>query len=275
MNLSKIWRSEKLFLFFSVVLIVVGAVITILILTRKETWLNVEVKMARPEWWVDVRTPYWLGDTIAVGDRQLDSLGKTMAEVIGVDGFNFSDNQRIVYVRLKLRVGVNKRSQKYSFDHRPLAIGEPVELSFFGKAATGYVRAIEGVIDRRSYQQLTIGARLINISPVFPETLGVFPWRAEAVHVGDKMTALDGKVLAEVLEAKSAPADKTVITSSGNIFIGKDPLLKDVYMKLRLLVTDYNGDKYFLDDFKVKVGNNIFVALPDIDIYPEVVNLAQ
>lgn len=261
-----------------------GAIFLILFVSKQEKWVTVEAKIIPEQWWWEVKyPPYWLVDQIKKGDVQYDSLGKKMAEVLEVKSYEWLDmrtyersgGRKITYLTLRLKAGVEKRQGKLTFNYRPLEIGKPVELSVAKVGLKAVVNFIEGIPDGRVWEEKVIEARVIDSSEIFPETLGVQPWIAEAISVGSQMKDSQGKVIAEVLEKKVTPAQKIVITDNGRAVLTSDPLKKDILLVLRLLTQKQEGVNYFLYDFKVKVDGDILLALPNIDVFPKITKVIK
>jgi len=139
----------------------------------------------------------------------------------------------------------------------------------------GLISFIEGVEDKRVWEEKIVEARVTLLSGIFPETLGIFPWRAEAIKIGDEMKDTQGRVVAEVLEKRVSPAEKIVTTADGRVFTRQDPIKKDVILVVKIKTVKEEGVNYFLDVFKVKVGQAIFLSFPEIDIYPEITKIIK
>lgn len=270
-NLAK---KLSIFDWLTLVIVIIGIVFVSFFIFKQEKWVRVEVKISPEQWWMESRyPPYWLVDYIKKGAKQYDSLGKNIAEVTGVKTYEWKDNRKIVYLTLNLKVEVNKRQKKISFNHKPLEIGQSIDLSFEMLGIQGLVTFIEGVSDLRIWEEKIVEARATQWSDIFPETMGILPWRADAINVGDQMKDSQGKVVAEVLAKNVKPAEKITTTSDGRTLLSYDPLKKDVFLTLKIKTFKQEDISYYLDDFKVKIGQSILLALPNIDIMPEITKI--
>lgn len=239
-----------------------GLIITlVLFFQRKVEWLEVEFRSAR--------APYWAAGKISVGDCELDGLGRKVAEVLSVRQFEGGKSWE-TDLRLKLRLrGVwDRKKKQYLFRSKPLGIGSYLTLNLSQVLIEGYVTNIEGTPDTRFWEDKIVEARLVTLSEVFPETIGVFPWEAEAVKVGDQMKDAQGEIVAEVLEKIVKPAKRIVTSQNGKIFVQSDPVKKDVILKIKLKTTKKGEINYFLEDTKVKIGERFSLHLPAISLYP-------
>lgn len=261
-----------------ILVILAGLVFLAIFIFKEEKWVKVEVKIARPEWWWESNPPpYWLADQIKKGDEQYDSLGRKVVEVLDVETYEWSGGRKMTYLTLNLKVEVDRRKRRLKFNHRPLEIGKEIDLELGGIGTQGLVAYIEGMPDARVWENKIVEVRLIERQyfEVFPETLGVMPWKAEAIKVGDQMKDTWGRVVAEILGKEVEPAEKIVVVSDGRILLRRDPIKKDVTLVVKLKTFRQEGVNYFLYDLKVKVGSSILLALPEIDIWPEVIKIIE
>ncbi len=269
---------KKLTVFDWLVVLVVLAGIIFLstFIFKKENWVKVEVMVSQPEWWWEGELPpYWLADKIKEGDAQYNGLGEKVAEVIKIRVYEFEENRKKTYLVLNLRAEFNEREKKFVFNHQPLVIGKGIDLELGQSGFTGLITWIEGIEDNRIWEDKIVEARVTSWSDVFPETLGVMPWVAEAISVGDKMKDSQGGVIAEVLEKKVRPAEKIVTTQDGKILVGNDPVKKDVFLTLKIKTHKQNGINYFLEDEKVKINSAISLQLNKIDVLPVITKILE
>lgn len=274
--ISKFLRRLTVFDWLVVFVILLGLIFLALFIFKEERWIKVEVRVAPGEWWWgSEKPPYWLTDMIKKGDEQYDSLGRKTAEILDIKSYEWGGERKIVYLTLNLRAEVDKRRKKLKFNHQPLEIGGPIDLELERVGVQGLVTFIEGVPDTRVWEEKIVEARVTHWSEIFPETLGMFPWRAEAIKIGDEMKDTQGRVVAEVLDKKVKPAEKIVVTEGGGVFIRQDPIKKDVILTIKLKTVKQEGVNYYLDNLKVKVGTTVLLALPEIDIWPEITKIIE
>jgi len=242
----RFWPRLTVFDWLVVLVVVFSLVFLGLFIFKKEKWVRVEVKIAPEQWWWEGKEPpYWLVDRIKKGDEQYDSLGRKIAEVLDTKVYEFAGGRKMAWVTLNLKAEVDNRRKKLNFNHRPLEIGKPVDLEIGKVGVEGLVSFIEGAEDKRLWEEKIVEARVTLSTNVFPETLGIFPWRAEAIKVGDEMKDIQGRVVAKVLEKRVAPAEKIVTTADGRVFVSQDPIKKDVILVVRLKTVQGRRGKLF------------------------------
>jgi len=260
----------------SLVILMIG-----LFFLRRKEWVNIEVKILPGQiFWEGAKSPYWLVDQIEKGDKELDSFGKVVAEVVDVTVYERWGDRRDARIELNLKAVKNKRKDEWIWKGKELDVGAPIKLRLSNNLIEGVVSEVEGLVDSREWREEIVEAKMIFLlnrskGEVFPETLGVMPWMAEAVKIGDQMIDTRGRVVAEILDKKIDLADKIVTTATGKVYLTKDPVKKDVVLKIKLKVFNQGNTSYFLDDIKVKVGSKLYLALPEVDIEPEIIKIVE
>lgn len=265
--------------FFDYLTIFLGVLIIGLIgfyFFRKTEWQIVEVKVAPDDlFWSEKNPPYWLANTISKGDIQEDGLGRAIAEVLDVKTYEDKEDRKSIFLKLRLKSICNDRKKQYSFAGKPLAIGSALELEISHVYLKTIIVNIEGVQDERKWEDKIVEARLTSYSQVFPETIGIQPWKAEAVQIGDQMKDFQGRVIAEVMEKQIKPAEKITTAADGRAVLVQDPLKKDVLLKLKLNTFREGEINYFLYEYKVKVGEIIPLFLSQVNLFPEITKILQ
>jgi len=227
----------------------------------QEKWVRVETRIVSTTPYMIYSgdaPPYWLTESVKVGDVEYDSQGKSIAEVVKVNKMEFGGSSKDVYLTLNLRVSKNRRTGKLEFKYKPLEIGRPLELHLSNSYVYGLVTYVEGLEDSRVYKELIIDGAWFN----------VYPWMADAIPVGGKMTGESGEAIAEILEKRVELHSLTVFTDVGKPVIARDPQRRDVFLKIKIKVKEQGGITYFYEYKKARVGEGISIYLKEVDIYP-------
>jgi hypothetical protein len=69
------------------------------------------------------------------------------------------------------------------------------------------------------------------------------------------------------------PAERVVTTSDGRVFITEDPLKKDVYLTLELLVTKPDNTYMFLEDKPILIGSSVPLLFKNLVIFPIIIEV--
>jgi len=255
-ELKRFIKKLTIFDWLIVFVIIAGLIFFASFIFKKEQWIKVELKVGPENLQWDYRpSPYWLADSIKKGESQFDGLGRKEAEVLGTEVYEWGGNQKVIYLLLNLRVNYNKQKRVYRFNHQTVAIGMPLKIEIGNVAFGGIVMSIEGK---------ALGEKVIKI--VEAKLLNVYPWTAEAIVPGAEMRDDEGQLVAQVLEKEIQLADMTVTTDRGDVLARKDPLKRDVILKLKLVATKRNQSYYFREEQKIKIGNGLWIKLPQVDI---------
>jgi len=257
---KKITPLELLVAFLLVLILVF-----VMIQTRSQKeWVKAEIKISSSSWWQAyfASPPFWLGESIKIGDSEFDSGRKKIAEVLDVKIYELSGEggeratQKDVYLILNLQINRDKKTGKMKFKNQPLEIGAPIELHLTNTYVQGLVLNIEGINEKKEMAELIIEGVWLN----------TFPWNAEAIPVSGEMEDGMGNVVAKILDKQIFLADMVITTDDGRVLVRKNPLRRDVAIRVKILVKKQGGIFYFREDQKVKIGENLFFHLPEVDV---------
>ncbi|MFV1917556.1 MAG: hypothetical protein ACC618_03710 [Patescibacteria group bacterium] len=230
---------------------------------EKPASVRVGVKIWSPRWWSrNTIPPYWLADAISVGDKEIDVFGKPVAEVKDIQVFETSDNVKDVYLTVGLAANHSKKTGKYTFKGQPVEVGAPIELHLGNTFIQGLVTFVSK--EQEVQDELIVTGKMINTKDgrgIYP-----FPWEAEAVNVGDKMTDGQGRVVAEIVDRRIKLPDHLTTDALGNVHVRKNPLKRDATFKIKIKVSRRGDNYYFRGEQKVKVGEKLFLQFESGDI---------
>lgn len=268
---GKLFGKYDIFAILIVIVIVVLGLFLSRIVFQKDTYITVELFASGGEWWWNnPAPPYWLTDPIQKGSREYDSQGKVLVEVLETSKFEAGD-KKMLWMKARLRVTPIKGSKQYRFRLDPIQIGSLIYVAPDNVRIASNVMWIEGTDEVR-----TTSKNIITI-----EEYNVFPWLADAVHIGDVMKADDGTVLAEVLDKDVRLAQDNIVTIdgtvqsklSGRLFIGPNDSRRDITIKLRVTTTGNNTRRYFSYFQPLKVGFYIWIPLEHVNISGNIISV--
>lgn len=253
MKIGRILNKLTPFDWLAILVILAALVFAAPFIFKQERWLTVEVKMAPEQWWWEANPPpYWLADTVKVGDKAYDALGRKIAETVDVRTLEWGATRKEAYLTVNLKANYDRRKQKFTFKQRPLEVGRPIELELGGAQILGLITYVEGLPDERQKVTKKVAAKI----------LGVQPWIAVAIPAGGGMKDSRGRVLARVLDKRVELARE--FTAVGTV--ATNPLKRDVTLTLELETVEQGGIFYFREGQAVKVGQLLWIQLPGVDI---------
>lgn len=224
---------------------------------KKETWVVATIKVIPEKWyWGDQSPPNWYALSVKKGDRELDGSGKTLAEITNVEAFDTGGTSKMLYLKTKLAVSYQQKSQKYIYKNKPLELNAPIELSVNNTNIMGVI------VQLNNHPQTEISKYLLVSLLIYDKP----PWYADAIHEKDKFS-LDSDILAEVLTKEAFLHQRTLdklgfVPYNTVLPIVLDPLSRDIKMKVRIKVRkEGERDWIFRTDQLVKIGNLLNIPL--------------
>jgi len=210
-----------------------------------------------------------------VGDKEVDDLGKTVAEIKGVESYPESETDHVVYLTVKLDTVYNPRNNSYSYGGKKIIFGESLNFFFSKVKVRGLVVDFPGFMDMQNVveKDITVKTQLKRNYPNFADTYGVPEYLANAVKVGDEVRDSRGRLLAKVLNIEIKPAARTVTTQNGQILQQQDPILKDVFYTLQLHVKHIGGVDYAFDFLPVVVDQRIPLNTKNTYVWPTITEI--
>lgn len=270
MNFKKLLRFiRKNYLIF-VFIFAVGFVLLFSIFKiffSKPTYVYARVQMGQGFWWAVTTKPNsWFIASLKKGAVQKDFTGKPVSEILSVRYYpawtpQWGSNQYDVYLTLRIRAGLNKRTGEYTFNRSSLSVGSPIELQFPQAAITGTVIELSKVPFKDKYVP-----KIIYIASRGGYNKD-FPFRFETIKVGDKY--FDGEnTVFEVLD-KSLERQ---VWSISNILTGtvyEQPVSTDqnIIVKARVLLKQKPDGLYYNENYKVTA--NAFIPFATGDYFFE------
>ncbi len=248
-NQGRLFGKYDLFVpLFLLILLVLGFFVT-RVLLQKDTYITVELFASGGEWWWNnPQPPYWLTDPIQPGAKEFDAQGNVLAEVLDVRKFE-SGERKMLWIKAKLKVTPANKAKQYRFRREPIQIGSLVYIAPNNIKIYTNVMWVEGTPETRTEEQHIVTLKEYD----------VIPWHADAIKVGDTMKDDDGKVLVEVLEKNSVPAEMITTDDRGNVLVRSNPLRRDITLKLKMTTVKSRNRNYFSYFQPIKIGFYIWI----------------
>lgn len=253
--------------------------VLLVFLLRRNEYIDVTVKVTNDDILYSQRTPpAWFPFLFQEGMSEKDGLGRTTAEIKKVFVYDDSPEGELherkgVHLLLRIRATYNKRKNQYSYKGKPLLVGTPIKVEFERILTNALVTGIEGINDPRKTLELVVDTQVIDYQSAFPSTRGVEPFITEAIKVGDTVKDLNDEVIVTVLEKQVTPAKRVSVDASGRALLVQDPIKKDLYLKLKLMVKEVSGEYYLFDDIKVTVSRRVPIHFNNLSVFPTVTKI--
>jgi hypothetical protein len=260
---GKLFGKFDLFLPLFLIIAIVLALFIGKVLLQKDEYVEAELFASGGEWWWDnPEPPYWLADPIVPGAKEYDPQGNVLVEVLDVKKFEVGD-RKMLWMKVKLRVTPADKSKQFRFRREPLQVGSVVYISPNNVRVFCNVMWVQGTdTDREESEKI-----------VTLKEYDVFPWLTEQIQVGDTMKDDSGTVLAEVLEKREELAEVTTNDINGNVLVKRNPLRRDITLRIKLKTTKSRNIEYFSYFQPLKVGFYIWLPFSKVNISGNLISI--
>jgi len=251
-NIFKKFTKIKLFDFLLISFIIFVLISAVLVLSRKQQWITIVLKIYREEWFANLLHP---------GMKEKNVLGQTMAEIKKINIYPAPDTKKIIHLTIKLKTIFSKANQKYTYKGNDIIIGSYIDnLQFNNLLIDGLIIDIN---DQNNFskkrKKIYAKAQLIDINPAFPYTEGVFSFVANSIKEGDVMYDSLNQPTIIIKKKMMHPARIIIPNFSGNLYLQENPLRFDVFLDLEIYAHKI-GQWYYLfgdENYPIIIGNAI------------------
>ena len=216
---------------------------------RNQTMVYVTLTLSRPK----TSIPYWIGNYITVGDREISPLGELNAEVVEKNTYEGFDVGQYVYLLMKMKT-VKDRSGNYLFKNKPLSVGSIVDMKLTSANFQAMVISVSSEPPVYEYKKIILTVREKEI----------WPWFTDSIRVGSEIKDDKGGVIAKILDKKVTIAEVRVDTAGGQATVSYDRRKRDIDIILEIIVKKITDTYYFTETQKVKVNESLFLPFPDV-----------
>lgn len=233
---------------------------------RKPQWRTVRIQVVGKDWrniynsYEGYRPPFWISESIRVGDKEISYTGEGVAEVIDIDQYERESPSYDMYLTVKLKGEVNKKRQKFIYKGNAVEVGAPISLSLNDTALYGQV------IDNN----VTNGEYIKKYMIVTLRKKNAEPWIAEKVIPNIvQINKYNGTIIAQVLEINTESALSQLLftqTNNPNLFLEKNTRVIDLVVKVKLFVEQHGDLWYFGGHQIVKTGASLWLYFPDVNL---------
>lgn len=259
--IASVIKSGRIYYFVIGIFILLAASVIYFLYIRQRTQTPVFVYLSilrqsvvsapvnAPNSWV----PYWIDESVSVGDRESNPFGSVSSEIIEKESFEAPFYGRYVYLLVRMKSS-RDRSGMLLYKNKPLSAGGIVNLTFSKVQIQGYVFDVS----------LEKPVRIIKTVRIQVKGRDFEPAVADAIRIGSEIKNSKGEILARVVDKKVTPAEVRVDTASGQAMTSYDQRKRDIEATVDVIVKDINGLYFFMETQKVKVYENIFLPFPEI-----------
>lgn len=225
----------------------------------KETYVTVHIIASGGDWWQYLpKVPSWLSSQVYTGAVESLSNGKVVAEVLDVKEYDEGPN-KLLYVKARLLVTYDKRSDLYRFRQQPLRVGSTVSIYPNSVLLAGSVISIdEKSPSSQQYKMMRVTLKLF----------GQRDFVDHSIHPGLQIVDRAGVVIAKVInkESKVSSSLTLSIAKDGRPIFTRNSELVDITMVVDVQTIERDGVSYFNQIQPVKIGNSLWVPFEQVSI---------
>lgn len=215
-------------------------------------WINNENQYA-------YKVPFWISQAIEAGQTERSPSGRIKAEIVQVDNYERGNDQAEIYLVVKLMADFNEKSHTYSYNGQDLSLGEKITFNFDNIVVPGQI--LDTNYPKDGYEEATfiVTARYEDVEP----------WLVEKLEKNTTMkNRATGEVIAEVLNFTVEPSDtnKIIKSETGEAFIEENKDLQDVIVDLKLTAHKKDGNWFFQEHQRVRIGSKIWIYLDEVNL---------
>lgn len=241
---------------------------------RRSTYVEVEIFLSHDNvFFSDSTPPYWYPEQIEVGAEEKDELGRSVARITAIKAYEGGRNAVDTYVRAEIRTVYNKQNKQYSFRGKPVLVGSPIVISPDKTMIKGIIVnvASQTFPDR----EVIVETRLRDWNYPQLDVLGVDPILGQAIDIGNVVRDLDNNMIAEVVDKQTLAGKRITNTAAGTPLLVNDPYFQDIRLKIKLRARISDGTPYFMNKYKVKVGNEIPLYFQQVTAFAQIIYIFE
>lgn len=234
---------------------------------KSESVMYVTVSLLKPENTIQNApynwVPYWITNSIDIGDREVSPLGAVSAEVIDKEIFDGPASGQYVYLTLKVTVN-RDRNGIYLYKNKPILTGGEMELKLTKTQINGQVLYINRDLPKYEPKKFIITVKGREIEP----------WVADSLKAGSTILNKKGEVVAKLLDKKVTYAE---VRSdwAGTARISYDNRKKDLEATVEITAQKISDNYYFAVGYKVKTNEWIYLPFREVSLYHPIISVSE
>jgi len=276
-----ILKSFTLIDYIGVTLIVLLGLSFFLFFMRKQAGVNIRVKVTDQDVlyaWNNPRSSY--ANRFVIGDIEMDGLGRINAKIIGLEKFNITGQQKVVYLDIFLKTTFDKRSGMYYAKGKPLVYGTSLRFNFKNVIFDGIVTELPEPYRQRFYEYRIYELNAL-LKGINNNTQGILslsfiePEVIRSIKKGDKVSDSNGKVLFEVTNVVIRPSLRITTNDNGDVLKVNDPVYIDGILTLNVRAKVIGTEAYILDDVPLKINEVFPLIFDNLSVYPLIISFKE
>ena len=217
----------------------------------KQQYVYTKIKLGQGFWWAATKNPnVWFIEALNNIKQYTSNKRNSSYEVISVRYYPLWDLQQFnIYITLKLNVKKLKNSNEYKFQRSKIAVGSPIDFNLGNIELSGTVINLSEapITERRIEKTMVILKK------------NTYEWEYNQIEKEDLY--FDGEEVVLKVIDKWKQKSTTIAKDSLENYIGINPKLIDIFVRLKIKLKKTNAGLVFGEEEIIKEGRIFNAAL--------------
>lgn len=227
---------------------------------RKPEYVEVRMFLTQREWtktWENYPDAFYT-QSIELGLKETDEIGRVIAEVVDIKSYKVPYTHNPVLVTVKLRANYTQRTSSYSFQGKPLVVGDYQYIRVGNVRLQGYIVDLASQLEPVEQQKIYVKAQLDDEKEtergyLNSQVFGVPTETANFLKAGKSIVDYGGNPILEILSVVVQPSQRIFYDRSGS-YTSVDRNFSTGEVILMLKTDRINGINYWNYTIPVQVG---------------------
>lgn len=249
---------------FGIVLIfLVLVILSVYFFTRSTEHVEIRMFLTEREWaktWENYPDYFYI-QNLSTDLVEKDELGRTVARVTEIHSNRLPHTHNQALATIELRANYNKKTGIYSFQGKPLIIGDYQRLRVGNMRLQGYILDIGSNLDSLESKHIKVKVSLddlleANRNLTSSRAVGVSADLVPFLKVGASILGFENEPILEILDVNLFPGQRTLFERTGAYTVQDDSLVSGSLL-LKLEVNTINEIDYWNFTDPIQLGKRI------------------
>jgi hypothetical protein len=247
-----------------ILLLFLGVVLFLIyFFTRSTETIEVRMFLTEREWaktW-DNYPDYFYLENLSTDLIEKDELGRTVARIIEIHSNRLPFTHNRALAKIQLKANYNKNTGVYSFQGKPMIIGDYQRLRIGNMRVQGYLLDIGKELEPIETHEIVIKVIVddefeANRNLTNSRAIGINVDTSKFLEVGRTISNFQNEPILEIIEVNLQPGQRTIFDNTGSSRV-RDETIVSGEMILKLKVNTINGIRYWNFVEPVQIGRRL------------------
>lgn len=267
-------------------IIVIIFVISAIFLLRESKYVDVLMRVSQSDG-LDIwgRAPAWYVSNLKEGLTEKDFFGKDILTIRKIYEYPTNDNNKLVYINIRMLSTYNKRTGQYTYAGIPLLVGSYQKINLQGIYIPGVIYAvdednlfktqnkmiIQGFLDPRNHDSYLVNKNYIQNNDM--QFSGVPSYVSKVLKPGLQMS-IDGHIIAEIQNINRTPVNSSSFPN--NIYPNNDDIQREnIQLIVQINTETIDNKEYFNGQIPVIINALVPLEFENITVFMTVTDIKK